>query len=54
VAGKKKRGREGRRFGEPRRGGAPAPAGVNPKLATQTRKLLGKHYASKYRQRGRS
>jgi hypothetical protein len=27
------------------------PAAANPRLAAQTRKILGKHYASKYRVR---
>jgi hypothetical protein len=34
----------------PPRRGKPQPAG-NPRLAEQTRKILGKHYASKYRVR---
>lgn len=28
---------------------AQPPAGVNPRLPAQTRKLLGKHWANKYR-----
>jgi hypothetical protein len=31
----------------------PAPAKPNPELEAQTRKLLGKHYASKYKAGGR-
>jgi hypothetical protein len=34
----------------PPRRGKPQPTG-NPRLAEQTRKILGKHYASKYRVR---
>lgn len=53
-AGKKGKGVGGGRFAagapEPRTG---KPGGVNPRLAAQTRKRLGKHYASKYRVRGR-
>jgi hypothetical protein len=32
----------------------PPPAKANPELQAQTRKLLGKHYASKYKTRGRT
>jgi S-adenosylmethionine hydrolase len=34
---------------KPRKGAAPPAAGGNKRLADQTRKILGKHYANKYR-----
>jgi hypothetical protein len=34
---------------KPRKQSAKPPAGGNPRLADQTRKILGKHYANKYR-----
>jgi len=42
--------RTGKRDGKPaKRAKAVRPPTANPRLTEQTRKILGKHYASKYR-----
>jgi len=43
--------REGKDWPKPQKRSDKAPAMVNKCLAEQTRKILGKHYASKYRVR---
>jgi hypothetical protein len=46
----RKRPSRGTREPPPKRA-APAPGALNPRLQAQTRKVLGKHYMSKYRAR---